>query len=909
MALKATISLIALLFCKTVVFSQQNKYWQQKADYNIDVTLNDSAKTLEGFETIEYFNNSPDTLNYIWFHLWPNAYKNDKTAFSNQLLENGRTDFYFADESMRGYINHLNFKVDDVIATTLNHPLHQDIIKLVLPSPLLPSGKIKISTPFHVKLPFNFSRGGYINHSFQITQWYPKPAVYDKNGWHEMPYLDQGEFYSEFGNFKVNISVPKDLIVAATGEMSNEVINDKMKTLTYEQNDVHDFAWFADKDFIVDKDSLQLNNRIIEVYSYHYKRSKTINSIDYIKSAIKTKSKWLGDYPYNTISVVESPNNHSGGMEYPTITFIDKAEDGKSHDLLINHEVGHNWFYGILASNEREHPWMDEGMNTYYDNRYTDSFYYAENTESKKGFIAKRIPEDFDKNILQSLIKNKKDQPISTKSETFTSLNYNLIAYNKTAIWMKEIENKLGRIVFDSMMRNYFNQWKFKHPTPEDFKSLVEQNTPIYLKKHFELLNDKGFIKQEEKRKIKLYPFFSFRNTEQYNYQFVSPALGYNDYDKWMLGLAFHNYTLPSNKFEYFITPLYSKTTKQWNGTGYLSFHSSVGTNGAKMILSLRGGTFSMNKFIDSTNTSNFLRYSKINPSIKIIFGNKNPRSTIEQSISLNSFFINETALNFTKNQISQQLTIDYPVTKRYLHQISFDLQNYRVLYPYKASLLGEQGNGFVKLGFTGNYYFNYVKGGGLSARIYTGKFIYTKEKTSLSEYETSRYHINMSGANGNEDYTYSNYFIGRNEFEGFATRQLMMKEGGFKVHTDLLSEKIGKTDNWLGAINLTSTIPKNINPLEAFPIKIPLKIFFDLGTYSNAWEQNPPTEKLLYDAGFQISLLKDIVNIYFPVVYSKSYKDYFKSVLNEKIFMKNISFNIDLQKINLKNLFPEIAF
>ena len=136
-----------------------------------------------------------------------------------------------------------------------------------------------------------------------------------------------------------------------------------------------------------------------------------------------------------------------------------------------------------------------------------------------------------------------------------------------------------------------------------------------------------------------------------------------------------------------------------------------------------------------------------------------------------------------------------------------------------------------------------------------------------------------------------------------------MMKEGAFKVHTDLLSEKIGKTDNWLGAINFTSTIPKNINPLEIFPIKIPLKIFFDFGTYSNAWEQNPPTEKLLYDAGFQISLLKDIVNIYFPVVYSKSYKDYFKSVLNEKIFMKNISFSIDLQKITLKNLFPEIAF
>ena len=144
-----------------------------------------------------------------------------------------------------------------------------------------------------------------------------------------------------------------------------------------------------------------------------------------------------------------------------------------------------------------------------------------------------------------------------------------------------------------------------------------------------------------------------------------------------------------------------------------------------------------------------------------------------------------------------------------------------------------------------------------------------------------------MSGANGYEDYTYSNYFLGRNEFEGFYTRQLVMKEGAFKVHTDYLSDKIGKTDNWLGSINFTTTIPKKINLFEALPFKLPIRIFFDLGTYAEAWGVNPPTEKLLYDGGFQLSLLKDLINIYFPVVYSKSYRDYFKSVLNDKIFSK----------------------
>src|SRR5205807_2385230 len=146
------------------------------------VSLNDKEKTLDAFEKITYINNSPDTLTYIWFHLWPNAYKNDRTAFSDQLLENGNTNFYFSSKEQKGYINRLGFKVDGVTAKTEDHPQYIDVVKLLLPLPLLPNQQITITTPFHVKLPFNFSRGGYDKESFQITQWYPKPAVYDHKG-------------------------------------------------------------------------------------------------------------------------------------------------------------------------------------------------------------------------------------------------------------------------------------------------------------------------------------------------------------------------------------------------------------------------------------------------------------------------------------------------------------------------------------------------------------------------------------------------------------------------------------------------------------------------------------------------------------------------------------------------------
>jgi len=204
---RAAYTFVLLCFlCNT----SKAQYWQQKVDYTIEVSLNDQAKTLQGFEKLTYYNNSPDTLTYIWFHIWPNAYKTDLTAFSNQHLQNGNTEFYFADKEQRGYINQLDFKVNGISSKIEDHPEHIDIIKLVLPSPLLPGQQAVITTPFHVKLPYNYSRGGYDKQTFQVTQWYPKPAVYDLNGWHPMPYLDQGEFYSEFGNFNVRITVPQE---------------------------------------------------------------------------------------------------------------------------------------------------------------------------------------------------------------------------------------------------------------------------------------------------------------------------------------------------------------------------------------------------------------------------------------------------------------------------------------------------------------------------------------------------------------------------------------------------------------------------------------------------------------------------------------------------------------------------
>jgi len=171
----------------------------------------------------------------------------------------------------------------------------------------------------------------------------------------------------------------------------------------------------------------------------------------------------------------------------------------------------------------------------------------------------------------------------------------------------------------------------------------------------------------------------------------------------------------------------------------------------------------------------------------------------------------------------------------------------------------------------------------------------------------SNRYFLNISAPAGSEDYTYSDYFIGRNEFEGWKSQQLMERDGFFKVNTRLLNNQIGKTDDWLMSLNLASDLPENINPLSVLPINIPIKIFADVGTYAEAWKNNPASGRFLYDAGIQLPLFNSFINIYIPIIYSKVYRDYYKYTISEKRFLKTIAFNIDLQKLQLKNLVKDI--
>jgi hypothetical protein len=447
---------------------------------------------------------------------------------------------------------------------------------------------------------------------------------------------------------------------------------------------------------------------------------------------------------------------------------------------------------------------------------------------------------------------------------------------------------------------------------------VLEETSGRNLDSLFGLLNEKGLLPNQQLEKgtdfivpLSRKAIAKLVTHSQRKAILLTPAIGFNSYDKLMVGALITNYKLPPSPLAFFFAPMYATGSKSLAGVGGIHYSIYPENRFQKISFGVSGSTFSTNRYEDADGKKTFTSMYKVVPSLKLVLKEKDPRSRLQRYVQFKTFMIGEEGLNFYRDSIfgpgpdTTILTKLRTVTEtRTLNQLRFVAENFRALYPYRGELKIEQGKSFVRAAFTGKYFFNYAKGGGLEARFFAGKFFYTGTRTFLKQFETDRYHLNMTGPNGYEDYTYSDYFVGRNLFEGGASQQIMMRDGGFKVRTELLADKIGKTDDWLTAINLSTSIPSNINPLAVLPIKIPLKVFVDIGTYSDAWERNATGDKFLFDAGLQIPLFKETINIYIPLLYSKVYKDYIKSTVEQKNrFFRTISFSINIAEFNLRKL------
>ncbi len=1016
---------VSLFFLFFSIFSfAQKPYFQQEVNYKIEVTLNDQNHTISGQMEIEYINHSPDTLDVIYIHLWGNAFQNRRTAFAEQQLRNSDTKFYFAkEEELDGYSN-LAFRVNGQQIVMESYEGHPDIALLRLPQPLPSGAQITIATPFTLKIPLSFSRLGHVGESYQMTQWYPKPAVYDREGWHPMPYLDQGEFYSEFGNFDVSITLPDNYVVGATGvlqtESEKQFLQQKitatdaffaelsssnntsydttnttfppssptMKTIRYTAEKVHDFAWFADKRFYVQKDQIELSSgRIVDTWVMFtdFERNLWKEAINYVNRSVKFYSELVGDYPYPQATAIQSALSAGAGMEYPMITVIGEAESPKSLDIVITHEIGHNWFYGILASNERDHAWMDEGINSYYEKRYTRR-YYKEDTEDDY------LPEYLLRGSGLSLTelaylwqaRRNLDQAPDTHSEEFTKINYYLGAYEKPAIAFNYLEKFAGPLNLDGAMQAYYQKWQFKHPQPADFRAVLEKETGMSLgwlfdgligsnaKQDYEIkglkVADDGYrilVKNKSEfaapftldaivdskvefskwyegftgEKVLEFPFKGFeeltldanhvtldvnrknnhitasgKTIEPLQFRFLpgpendkrtqlywAPAMGWNDYDKFMLGLALYNSTIPFKKFDFALIPMYSFVTK--DVIGLADVHYTFYPKGKaiqSVTLGVGGKTFHYNRRFSNDYD---LKFARLAPTVKVELGKKHTGQFF-QTIQWRTLWINQEFPQFspTFGNYEGNEWVD-----TYIHELSYFGEGRRALDPYSVFAALEQqsykddfgrSQHYLKASLEIKHTFHYAPKKGFDFRIFAGGF-FSNTRRDAGNIFPGAFNLISQGYN---DYRFDDFYLARSAAEGILSQQITIRDGGFKnvIGTGF---SLGRSNNFIVALNVKADLPNGL------PFNLPLKPYFDIGYFDNAMPTGADDsfeDQLLWSGGVALEFVKDVIAIYFPLVNSKNIDDRYAERGN---YWNRIAFTLDLRKLNPKELLKRVEF
>ena len=1002
------------------LFSQKT-YFQQEVNYKIDVILNDSLHTLAATEEVQYINNSPQSLTFIYFHLWPNAYKNHTTALSKQLLKEKKTDFYFSKPEERGFIDSLNFKVNGKSIKWELDKEHVDICKLILNEPIRSLDTITITTPFFVKIPdAKFSRLGHTGQAYFITQWYPKPAVFDNDGWHPMPYIDQGEFYSEFGSFDVKITLPKNYLLSATGDridadaeefflnehvkktlyrlnkndykatdMSFPASDKETKTIRFKQFRVHDFAWFADKRFNVLHDQIQLpgNKRTIDTWVYFTNKNFELwkNAINYVNESTIFYSYLNGDYPYNHVTAVDGTIMAGGGMEYPNITVISDMSNEFELDITIAHEVGHNWFYGILGSNERDYPYLDEGINSFYEMRYMRAKYPEKKLSDLLGldqnfklFGLNKIDYWREKEIAYFIsAKARTDQSLNIPSSDFSPFNYGSIVYSKTPVVFDYLMDYLGEEDLDKAMHFYYDQFKFKHPNPKDLTKTLsffssadlswldnylinttdkidyklkrirknedgsfilsvknktgtatpvniygyKDNKPVGLvwyngfdtKKNIEFpaadvdyfkidgldrmpdinrknnyIRTKGILKKWKPLQFNFLTKQEDPTKYQINYL---PIIGANYYNGFMLGASFHNYNLYQKKIEYAVSPVYAFKTK--NITGFAEFNVNAYPKRIfdQVIFGVKTKTFaydnydaSINNSINGTNFKSLVfNYYKVMPYVKFEIKNKDANSPIHQSITYSNTNLFIDSLNTSFNAFINNSTPSKHNTFSFVNQLEYNYSNKRKINPYGLNMELQHNLSMSKISTTLNYQITLAKKSYIDLRLFAGAFL------SGNNLEKGYYAYRASGYSGYQDYLFETNFIARNQYTGFGFSQFNDRDGALKVWTPL-----GQSSEWLVSANIKSpTI-----------FILPVKLFADIAVCDGRALNKDP---FLWDAGLNIVLLKDIIDVYIPFAYSNDIKKTFE--LNNISKWNTIRFTLNIHKLAPKDLIKNNLF
>ncbi|WP_339924684.1 M1 family metallopeptidase [uncultured Cyclobacterium sp.] len=484
------IGVISILFLFEQKVVAQSDRWQQSVSYKMDIEMDVKTNQYRGTQIIAYSNNSPDTLDQLFFHLYYNAFQ------PNSMMDVRSRSIADPDRRVGERISKLTPKEIGYIqveSLLLNgQPVEMEevgtILEVKLPEPILPHSTVLLESKFIAQVPLQVRRAGRDNAEgikFSMSQWYPKLANYDEQGWHANPYIGR-EFYGIWGDFDVKITIDKSYILGGTGYLQNnneighgyeeEGVSVKKPsgdnlTWHFYAPKVHDFMWAADPNYTHDKLIMDNGITLHHLYVKDKETQKTWPELkEYTAKAMTFFSERYGAYPYKQYSVIQGGD---GGMEYPMSTLITGHRPMGSLVGVMMHELAHSWFQGVLASNESLYSWMDEGFTTYASNLSMAANYLKPSSESPlKGSYTS----------YERLVESGLEEPLSTHSDHFhTNTAYGAAAYSKGSLFLMQLGYIVGEEVSAKAMLRYWNEWKFRHPNVNDFIRVMEKESGLEL--------------------------------------------------------------------------------------------------------------------------------------------------------------------------------------------------------------------------------------------------------------------------------------------------------------------------------------------------------------------------------------------------------------------------------------------
>ncbi len=490
--IKKHYTLVAVL-CTLSLSGFSQAYWQQAVNYKMDIDFDVKTNQFAGTQELAYTNNSPDTLSKVFYHLYFNAFQPqslmDVRSRSIEDPDRRVTDrISKLSEEEIGYHRVTSLKQN---GSDLTYDMEGTVLEVTLNEPILPGATVNFSMEFNSQVPIQVRRSGRDSKEgirYSMAQWYPKLAEYDEKGWHAHPYVGR-EFYAPWGDFEVNITIDKKYIIGGTGLLQNadeigkgylpegtKPKKMKGKTLTWQfkAENVHDFVWAADPDYIHTTARVPDGPLLHFFYQGDTLKENWEALPDYAIKAFQYINENFGEYPYPQYSIIQGGD---GGMEYPMATLITGHRSIRSLVGVTVHEALHSWYQGLLATNESYYAWMDEGYTSYATSLTMTNLFGGDNARALEGNYRGYF----------AIAKSGKEEPLSTHSDHFmTNFAYGAGAYSKGAVSVAQLGYVIGSENLNKGLKRYYYQWRYKHPDLNDFVRVMEKTSGLELDWYYE---------------------------------------------------------------------------------------------------------------------------------------------------------------------------------------------------------------------------------------------------------------------------------------------------------------------------------------------------------------------------------------------------------------------------------------